>query len=59
MSQQIVQVGEWKPDYTKECEVCGAGHVVTGWTNGKKVFGTDMCGVCTWGEADMADPDKW
>lgn len=56
---EIIEVEDWRPDYTRKCEVCGAGHVVTGWKGGKEVYSGDMCGVCSWGEAAMRDPANW
>lgn len=59
MPQQITQVDRYEPDYTQECEVCGANHVVTAIKDNKVVYKSTMCGVCTWGEAEMADPEEW
>ena len=56
---EVISIDKYKPDYTQECEVCGAGHVVTGVKNGKVVYQGTMCGVCTWGEAAMRDPEEW
>jgi hypothetical protein len=39
-----------RPDYTRQCEVCGASPVVPA---------TGMCGPCTFGEASMADGGWW
>lgn len=57
--EQVIEVEEWRPDYSRECETCGANHVVTGWKDGKEVYSGDMCGVCTWGEASAVDPANW
>lgn len=54
-----IEVDSFEPDYTKTCDVCGAGHVVTAVLNGKVIETFEMCGVCTWGESDMIDPDNW
>ena len=51
---EVTVVDEFKPDYTHNCEVCGRDHVVTGVKNGKVVYQSTMCGVCTWGEAACA-----
>lgn len=54
------EVVEYLPDYSWQCEVCGAGHVVTCVNKrGKTVYKGDMCGVCTWGESKMIDPEEW
>lgn len=56
---KTVIVHKWVPDYTRKCECCGTSPVVTGETKGKVVYRGTMCGVCTWGESKLADPDKW
>lgn len=56
---EVIKVDSWMPDYSLICDVCDAGHVVTGISGNKVVYHGSMCGVCTWGEADMADPDNW
>ena len=55
----VQKIDEYVPDYGHKCEVCGANHVVTAVKDGKVVYRGDMCGVCTWGESDMHDPDNW
>ena len=49
------------PDYKKKCENCGATPVVVGvYADTGKVYNRwEMCGVCTWGEARLLDPDEW
>lgn len=59
MTGQIMRVDEFRPDYSQVCAACGAGHVVTGYTNGKQVYQAESCGACTWGDAKMIDPDNW
>lgn len=59
---ETIRVDEWRPDYARECEVCGQTPCVTGWQlkpKLKEVYTGDMCGVCTWGEADCRDPENW
>jgi hypothetical protein len=56
---EVIQIDSYEPDYTHECEVCGANHVVTGVKTGTVVFQGQMGGVCTWGESAMHDPSKW
>lgn len=58
MTEEI-QIDKYVADYTHKCEVCGADHVVTGVKDDKVVYQGDMCGVCTWGEVQMVNPDKW
>lgn len=58
MTEQIV-IDEYRPDYKHKCEVCGADHVVTGVKDGVVVYQGEMCGVCTWGESEMRDPEEW
>ena len=55
----VLHIDEYKPDYTRSCVVCGAGHVVTGLRTGEVVYQGEMCGVCAWGEASMVDPEEW
>lgn len=55
----IITIDKYVPDYEHRCEVCGADHVVTGVKDGVVVYQGEMCGVCTWGEAAMHDPEKW
>lgn len=50
---------EWRPNYKRKCLVCGREGTVQGVKNNKVVYRGDMCGVCTWGEARLADPDEW
>ncbi len=56
---EVTKVERWVPDYTCECSVCGQKPVVTGVKNDTVVYQGDMCGVCTWGEAAMLDPEAW
>jgi hypothetical protein len=59
MSNEVIEIDRYTPDYTQHCEVCGANHVVTGVKDGVVVYQGSMCGVCTWGEAAMRDPEEW
>ncbi len=52
-------IDAYVPDYTKQCAVCEANHVVTAVKDGKVVYQGEMCGVCTWGESAMRDPEEW
>lgn len=53
------ELDAYVPDYNHSCEVCGQKPVVTGVKDGKVVYQGEMCGVCTWGEADCRDPANW
>ena len=52
---------EFIPNYKRKCVVCGQTPTVDikSVETGTIVDSTDMCGVCTWGEADCLDPDNW
>ena len=56
---EVTEIDEYKPDYTHRCEVCDADHVVTGVKNGEVLYQGSMCGVCTWGEMEMINPENW
>lgn len=57
---KTVEVAGWVPDYTRGCENCGNKPVVTGVDERNKVvYQGTLCGPCTWGEADTADPTNW
>ena len=49
----------YAPDYGNRCIVCEQKPVVTLVEDGKVTMRTDMCGPCTWGEAETIDPDTW
>jgi len=50
---------KYEPDYEVDCVNCGATPTVTVIRLEKIIHRTYMCGVCTWGEAEMTDPDEW
>ena len=56
---EVTTIDRYEPDYKHRCEVCGQTPVVTGVKDGKVVYQGDMCGPCTWGEADTIDPSTW
>lgn len=58
MSNQIT-IDEYRPDYKHKCQVCGQTPVVTGVKGGVVVYQGEMCGACTWGEAETIDPATW
>jgi hypothetical protein len=49
------------PHYGKKCIVCGQKPCVQlrGIDTDKIEYITDMCGPCTFGEADCIDPAEW
>jgi hypothetical protein len=53
----------YEPDYEGECECCGVAAaeqpLVTVFEYGRQVAHLGMCGVCTWGSAEMAKPQEW
>ena len=59
MTDETIILDSYEPDYTCECDCCGSTPCVTGVKDGKVVLQTDMCGVCTWGEAAMLNPTEW
>ena len=56
---EVILVDRWEPDYRRTCCNCDTPHTVTGVRGELVVYEGDMCGVCTWGEAAMLDPDNW
>lgn len=56
---EIIKVDAFVPDYEHRCETCGAVPVVTAMKDGEVIYAGNMCGPCTWGEAEMADPEQW
>lgn len=59
MDGQVMEIDRYVPDYRHECINCGQTPVVTAERKGKVVLSTDMCGPCTWGEAETLDPSTW
>lgn len=55
----VIQIDSYEPDYKHRCICCNQKPVVTGVKNGKIVYQGEMCGPCTWGEAETADPATW
>lgn len=58
-SQAVIQVDRFVPNFAQACENCGETPTVMAMKDGKVVYQGTMCGPCTWGDADMADPNKW
>lgn len=60
MSNETIQIQEWRPNYKRRCIVCDQSPVVEGIApEGDVAYKGDMCGMCTWGEAEMAEPANW
>lgn len=57
--KNVTEVDEYVPDYKHRCINCGQTPVVTAVNNGEVVLATEMCGPCTWGEAETIDPSNW
>lgn len=55
----VIRVDAFVPDYGNDCENCGQSPVVTAEKDGKLVYKGTLCGPCTWGQAEMADPKRW
>lgn len=56
---QSITIDGYVPSYRQRCEVCDSKPVVKGLLNGRIAYNGSMCGPCTWGEADSADPSTW
>jgi hypothetical protein len=68
---QTILIDEWRPLWSRECEICGQVPCVQGISyrfdvnnmrdasRDKVEYDGTMCGVCTWGEAACADPENW
>ena len=50
---------EMRPNWKRHCSVCGQAPIVDLYLNGKLTDSTDMCGACTFGEAECWDPENW
>lgn len=49
----------YEPDYDAKCDVCDQSPCVTLVEEGEVTNRWDMCGPCTWGEAETLDPATW
>jgi hypothetical protein len=47
------------PDWETECQNCGQAPTVTVEENGVVTHRLDLCGPCTWGDADTLDTETW
>jgi hypothetical protein len=52
-------IDAWAPDWDAVCHLCGTMPCVTGLRDGQVVYRSHMCGICTFGEQDCADPQRW
>lgn len=59
MESKEINNAEYKPNYKMRCIVCDSTPTVDVYESGKLAFSTEMCGPCTWGEADCIDPNNW
>jgi len=52
--------GYYDPNYKHKCETCGQVPCVRiRKEDGSMFYDGDMCGACTWGEANAIDPANW
>lgn len=58
-ADSVVELDRYEPDYDQKCQSCGNYPTVTGVKDGQKVLDLGLCGPCTWGEAQAADPSSW
>jgi hypothetical protein len=56
---EVMQIDSFKPDYRRKCVNCEQTPTVTGVKDGKVIYRSEMCGPCTWGEAETLDPSTW
>lgn len=56
---EVTQVDRFEPDWEGVCICCGTSPTVTAVANGKVVYAGEMCGACTWGDADLVHPFNW
>lgn len=47
------------PNYDRPCMNCCNTPTVDIFVGGKLETRTELCGPCTWGEADTIDPENW
>lgn len=53
------QAAEFRPNYHDRCISCGGSPTVDIFVDGMLQNATELCGACTWGEADCIDPENW
>jgi hypothetical protein len=56
---EVIEIDEYRPNYNRKCEVCDQTPTVNAVKNNRVVYRGSMCGVCTWGESKMFDPQEW
>ena len=50
---------DFVPNNELPCMVCGQTPTVDIYVDGKREVPTELCGPCTWGEADTINPENW
>jgi hypothetical protein len=56
---EILEIDRWVPNYKVPCQNCGQTPTVTAVKNDMVVYDNQLCGPCTWGNAETLDPEKW
>ena len=49
---EVTKVDAFAPDYEDCCDACGASPTVLGVKDGKVIYASGLCAVCTWGEGN-------
>lgn len=57
--EDFINIDSYQPDYKSKCCNCGQTPCVTGVKDGKTIYESEMCGPCTFGEAECVDPANW
>ena len=50
---------EFRPCHNAKCMNCSQSPTVQVFVGEKLEYDTELCGACTWGEADCIDPENW
>ena len=58
MSEPVTEA-DFRPCYDAKCMNCGHSPTVQVFVGEKLEYDTELCGACTWGEADYIDPKNW
>ncbi len=60
-AEKTATPADFKPNYKRKCTVCGATPTVDVYSADAKALlhHVDLCGPCTWGDADCIDPENW
>lgn len=54
-----MEARECFPNYKIPCLACGRKPTIDSKTKAGQIEHLEMCGACTWGEADALDPGNW